>query len=467
MNEVMNRDNYHKRKNKMKKTFLVVISLLMIYDLNYSQNQKNDVIPDESGCNYPVPYNIPQVKDIKEVLDRVKNYFVESTPYRIIDSKTGKTITDFSESNKNAVIDNSKGEFNQWSYTMGVVYAGMNLVTEVTGDKSFVDYAIKSYDFIFDSLPYFIKIDKKYGAKKEQYSQLMHMAALDHCGSIGAALIRTYEKNKDKRYRDMIDTVANYISKKQFRLEDGTLARERPQAQSLWSDDFYMSVPFLAQMGKLTGDKKYWDDAVKQVIQLSERLFDREKKIYDHGWNACEAKYDPKFYWSRANGWAMMAMAELLTVLPQNYIGRERVVDLINLTTQKLASLQDGTGFWHQMLDKESTYMETSGTAMFVFAIARGINKGWIDFTFSPIALAGWNAIVTKVLPNGQVDGTCIGTTFANDNVYYYNRPTSVYAMHGYGPVLLAGAEMITLMNNPKYDVKLNKAIMYRLKENN
>jgi unsaturated rhamnogalacturonyl hydrolase len=449
----------------MKKMFLILISLFMIYSLNFSQGQKIAAIPDESEGNYPVPYGIPQVKDIKEVLDRVKNYFVESTPYRIIDSKTGETIKDFTEPNKNAVVDYSKGEFNLWSYTMGVVYAGMNLATDVTGDKSFANYAIKNYDFIFDNLPYFRMLDKKFGARKEQYGQMIHMAALDRCGSIGAALIKTYEKKKDPRYREMIDTVANYISRKQFRLKDGTLARERPQAKSLWTDDFYMSVPFLVQMGKLTGDKKYWDDAVKQVIQLSERLFDKDKNLYDHGWNAREAKYDPKFYWSRANGWAMMAMSELLTVLPRNYPGRDKVINLVNLNTQQLANLQDGTGFWHQMLDKESSYLETSGTAMFVFSIARGINQGWIDYTYAPVALAGWEALTTKVLANGQVDGTCVGTTFANDNVYYFNRPTSVNAMHGYGPVLLAGAEMIALMNNPKYDVKFNKTIMYKLKD--
>lgn len=448
----------------MRNKFLVIFCMIMIHGAAMAQNKKSDVIPDESEAAYPIPYVIPKPADIKAVIDRVKNYFVESTPYRIVDSKTGNEITDFSEPNKNAVLDLSKGEFTQWSYTMGVVYSGMNLATEVTGDKSYLDYAIKNYNFVFDNLPYFRKVDAKFGSRKEQYGQMMHMAALDHCGSIGAALIKTYGKNKDQRYRDMIDTVANYITNKQFRLDDGTLARERPQAVSLWTDDFYMSVPFLAQMGKLTGDKKYWDDAVKQIIQMSARLFDSNKNLYDHGWNAREAKYDPKFYWGRANGWAMMAMAELLTVLPENYSGRDKVLDYLNLTTQQLANLQDGTGFWHQMLDKESTYLETSGSAMFVFAIARGINEGWIDYTFAPVAITGWNAIATKVLPNGQVEGTCIGTTFANDNVYYFNRPTSVYAMHGYGPVILAGAEMIRLMNNPNFDVKFNKTIMYRLK---
>ena len=447
--------------------FYYVSSILCLFVFKmsmYSQNayDKNYLISKDPEITYPVPYEIPTAESIKKVIDKVKDYFYEATPYRIIDRETNEEITDFSTLNKNASIDLSSGEFNQWAYTMGVVHSGMNLVTEVTGDKSYLDYAVKNYDFIFDHLPYFRQIDKKYKAKKDQWGNLLHMAALDHCGSIGAALIKTYNKHSDKRYRDIIDTVANYISNKQFRLEDGTLARERPQSVSLWTDDFYMSIPFLAQMGKLTGDNKYFDDAVKQVIQMSARLFDWNKRLFDHGWNAVESEYDPKFYWSRSDGWAMMAMVELLSVLPEDYPGRDEVLKILKTNTQGLAMVQDGTGFWHQMLDKENSYLESSGTAMFVFAIARGINRGWINYTYAPVVLAGWNALTTAVKDNGQIEKICVGTTFANDNVYYYNRPTSVYAMHGYGPVLLAGAEVITLLKNPKYQWRFNNTIFIR-----
>jgi len=90
---------------------------------------------------------------------------------------------------------------------------------------------------------------------------------------------------------------------------------------------------------------------------------------------------------------------------------------------------------------------------MFTFAIAKGINEGWISHVYGPVALTGWNATQTRVLENGAVDGTCEGTTFAHDNTYYYNRGKSIYATHGYGPVLYAGAEMIRLLQNDKLDV--------------
>ena len=75
--------------------------------------------------------------------------------------------------------------------------------------------------------------------------------------------------------------------------------------------------------------------------------------------------------------------------------------------------------------------------------------------TFGSVAQAGWCGLATKINAQGQVEGTCVGTTFAGDPVYYYNRPVSVYALHGYGPVLLAGAEMIRLLKNPAIDIQV------------
>lgn len=148
-----------------------------------------------------------------------------------------------------------------------------------------------------------------------------------------------------------------------------------------------------------------------------------------------------------------MTMAEVLSILPENYKGRDKILQLYRTEIQTLANLQDGAGFWHNLLDKTDTYQETSATAMITFAVAKGINEGWISHVYGPVAITGWNAVKSQVLPNGAVDGTCEGTTFAHDNVYYYNRGKSIYATHGYGPVLYAGGEMIRLLQNDKFEI--------------
>jgi hypothetical protein len=72
---------------------------------------------------------------------------------------------------------------------------------------------------------------------------------------------------------------------------------------------------------------------------------------------------------------------------------------------------------------------------------------------YGPAAQLGWNAVATKVNAKGQVEDTCVGTGLAFDPAYYYHRPKSPYAQHGYGPVLLAGAEMIRLLKNDNFAV--------------
>ena len=416
---------------------------------------------------YPIPYEFPNVDSIKTVMDRVRVYYESTSPQQLVDATTGKAITDLSQPNKNATV--SPGFSSEWTYTHGVVLSAFNYLSDVTGDKRFFADNTKFYGFLEKSLPYLRQNETQFGRQPGVWS-LLHIGALDDCGSIGAALIKTYLKDKNKDHLAVINVINDYISNKQFRLDDGTLARHRPQYKSVWVDDMYMSVPFLTNMGVMTGEKKYYDDAVKQVLQMAGRLYVPQTELFDHGWNVNSGDYDPRFYWGRANGWALMSMAELLGVLPKDHPGRDKILHLYRSMIRSLASLQDGTGFWHNLLDRNDTYTETSCTAIFTYAIAKGINEGWISHVYGPVAITGWNATNTRVLANGAVDGTCEGTTFAHDNTYYYHRGKSVDATHGYGPVLYAGAEMMKLLQNPKFDIvkpkpnSINSTFHFRLK---
>ncbi len=140
---------------------------------------------------------------------------------------------------------------------------------------------------------------------------------------------------------------------------------------------------------------------------------------------------------------------EVLDVLPENYKGRDVILKLYQEHVQGLSALQSGEGFWHQLLDKNDSYLETSATAIYTFCIAHGINKGWIDaLAYGPIAILGWHATASKVNEHGEVEGICVGTGMGFDAAFYYYRPVHKYAAHGYGPVLLAGGEIIRLLKN-------------------
>jgi rhamnogalacturonyl hydrolase YesR len=398
-------------------------------------------------ATYPMPYPPATVDQIKAVMDRVRGYLEVMTPVRIVDLATKKQVpTDLSNLPANPGLDPTP--YNLIGYEWGVTYSGMLHAAEVLGDHRYNDY-------VSNRMAAMAAVAAKQSQRSAEFAKdpkppraslrfLIAPRTMDDCGSICCSMIKTARAGiLADALRPLIESSMQYITEKQMRLPDGTLARKGPLPHSLWLDDLYMSVPALAQMGALTGDHRYYDDAIKQVNQFSTRMFVPEKGLFMHGW-AEEMDPHPTFYWARANGWAIAAMAELLSVLPDNYPGRDSVLATYRAEARGLAACQDKSGLWHQMLDRNDTYVETSAAALYVYSIARGVNRGWLNaYSYGPMLSLGWNAIAQQVNSKGQIRNVCIGTGMGFDPAYYAYRPTSVFASHGFGPVLLAGAEMI------------------------
>jgi rhamnogalacturonyl hydrolase YesR len=160
----------------------------------------------------------------------------------------------------------------------------------------------------------------------------------------------------------------------------------------------------------------------------------------------------------------LMAMTELLSDMPEQHPDRGKVLEQFRKAVQGVARVQSGTGLWHQLLDRPDSYLETSASAMFTYAIARGVNRGWIPAVYAPVAQAGWRALEARVRADGNVDGVCVGTTAAADAVYYFNRPTSTTALQGHGAMLMAGAEVMAMVD--AFDInRTNNTYYYRTKK--
>ena len=412
--------------------------------------------------DYPHNYGVPEAGQIEQILTRIYDYLEAVTPARLVDKQTGEEIIDYSKVDEHSIP--APGDFRLNSYEWGVTYAGMLLATEQTGDGKYSDYVTRRLNFMGKALSAFSDFEKQNPEAKYALQRSLHPHALDDCGAICAAMIKVEKAGKAEGLDWIISNYIDYISNKEFRLEDGTLARNRPQPNSIWLDDLFMSVPALAQMGSYSGDTKYLDDAVKQVLQLSKRMFNYDKGLFMHGWIR-EMDEHPQFHWARANGWAVMTMVELLEVLPEDYQGRKQVLDLLRRHIRGLANYQDGTGFWHQLIDRNDTYLETSATAIYTYSIARAINRGYVDAkVYGPMVCLAWHAVASQVNEKGQVEGTCVGTGMGFDPAFYYYRPINVYAAHGYGPVLLAGAEMVELVKN--HDIRINDSATMLYEEN-
>ena len=404
---------------------------------------------------YRVGYGIPNASSVKQTIDRVLRYIDAETPATLVDKQTGREVTRLADINADTQL--KQGGFRLTSYEWGVTYSGVLAAYETTGDAAYRDYVAKRHKLLADIAPAFRKIFATNKRIDGNVRRVIDPHALDDAGAVCCSMIKAElgevkggemksEKSATTTLRPLIDNYIDYIVNKEYRLGDGTFARLRPQKNTVWLDDMFMGIPAVAYMGRLTGEAKYYDEAARQVTQFASRMWVPEKQLFRHGWVEAMDPH-PAFFWGRANGWAILTLCEVLDVLPASHPQRPAILDLLRKHAAGLAALQHHDGFWHQLLDRNDTYLETSATAIYTYCLAHAVNKGWIDAkAFGPVALLGWQAVNSQVNERGQVENVCVGTGMGFDAAFYAYRPVHVMAAHGYGPVIWAGAEMIKLL---------------------
>jgi rhamnogalacturonyl hydrolase YesR len=125
---------------------------------------------------------------------------------------------------------------------------------------------------------------------------------------------------------------------------------------------------------------------------------------------------------------------------------RAKLLEILRRQVNGIKPLQTGSGMWRQALDKPESWEETSCTAMFAYSIARAVNRGWIEPANLSVARKAFQGICRHVTPGGAVNGTCQGTNIGKDLEYYMKRERPDDDLHGRGPVMLAGAELLMAM---------------------
>ncbi len=376
-------------------------------------------------------------------LRRIADGILEDNIRGFIDNETGDVFSDLSEIEPHRDLE-LLSSYSGSDYPAGVINIAMMDLGELIGEQKYIDYTSKNVEFMFANVSHFKTILTKHNHWRLPFASLIVINYLDDCGAMGASIIDAYQLNNNKVYMDYIVRSADFISTKQFRLEDGTLVRNKPVEFSLWADDLYMSVPFLARMGMLSGDEKYFDDAAKQIIQFSDYLWDEHTGLYFHSWHSDEDA-NGVAHWGRANGWVMMAQVELLKLLPEDHPRREELVELFKRQIRGVARYQGESGLWHQLIDRVDSYEETSCTAMFTYGIAYAVNEGILPERYITVAKKGWDGILSKTDTDYQssaVQDICVGTGIESDLNHYYTRPKRANDV-GFGAVISAGVEII------------------------
>jgi unsaturated rhamnogalacturonyl hydrolase len=377
------------------------------------------------------------------LLRLVASGVLRDSPFRFVDRKDGQHYVTPEKAPAGSDLW-PDGPYTDWRYWNGVLNMAMIQVGEELKEPAYTEFAQRNIAFNFDSYGYFKNSYKDQGKWSYPFGQYFIMEELDDCGAMGASVIEVYRHDHQPRYREYIDKAANHVLLQQSRLDDGTLVRSFPQKWTLWADDLYMSISFLARMGELTGEGRYFNEATRQVINFHKYLFDAKSGLMHHCWYS-DVKRPGIAFWGRANGWALMAQIDLLDRLPETHPQRDTVLSLLQKHIDGIAHYQSGEGLWHQLLDKTDSYLETSCSAMFTFAIARAVEKGYIEKRYGSIAKRGWEGVMSKIHPDGQIEGICTGTGVGDDLVFYYHRPAPLNDVHGVGAVLLAGIEVLRL----------------------
>lgn len=386
---------------------------------------------------------------------QIANRIVNSTSYTFINKKTGEKFSNLK--NQEPTFDMLvESKYNQWHYTNGVTNIAMLELASKINDKKYEDYVVHNMNFVFDTnnLNYFSQLYNmalKEGGWNAVRNVSWHMIfrgkRLDDNGPMGASLIEIQKLRPNNAYLQYINETASHLKNDEPRLKDGTIARIWPHENTIWADDAFMAISFLARMGEFSGDKKYFNDAANQVIKYTKYLWDQNKQLYHHCYHTDTQKHGVA-HWSRANGWVFMAQTDLLNVLPENHPQRKKLIQIFQQQAYGIARYQGKNGLWHQVLDREDSYEEITGTAMFVFGIARGVKKGWLHPDLIYVAEQGLKGMSRQISENGDVTNICVGTGIMPSLHYYYNRPTQENDPMGEGPVLRALIEMI---DAPKY----------------
>lgn len=390
-----------------------------------------------------------------EAAVKIADRILTTTTYDFRNTQTGETY----KSVKNLPLSKDikvGSKYNEWHYTNGVTHIALMELADKTGDKKYDKYVLKNMNFIFNdgNLDFFRRqydqamADEGWmGVRKLSWHMIFRGKRLDDNGPMGASLIELQMRHPHASFLNYVNETADHLNYAEPRLVDGTIARLWPHVNSIWADDAFMAISFLSRMGQLTGDDKYFNDAANQVLNYTRYLWCPEKQIYYHCYHT-DNKEHGVAHWSRANGWVFMAQADLLSRMPKDHPMREAVIENFRRQASGVARYQGKNGLWHQLLDKEDSYEEVTGTAMFVFGIARGVKEGWLHPDFIYVAEQGLKGMMQKISDQGDVTAICVGTGIMPSLVYYYNRPTQENDPMGEGPVLRALVEM---MDAPKY----------------
>jgi unsaturated rhamnogalacturonyl hydrolase len=289
----------------------------------------------------------------------------------------------------------------KWDYVHGLVLTSFEALYDKTKNPQYYNY-IKQYAEA--------TIDKNgtvSSYKFDTYNIDMVTA--------GRILFKLYKTTKEERYLTVLQLLRKQITE-QPRTVSGGFWHKKMYPNQMWLDGLYMGEPFYAQYTTQFEKGAQLNDIAKQFELIQLHATDPKTGLLYHGWD--ESKQMPwankttgcsPNFWSRSIGWYVMALVDVLDYFPNNHPKRKELLGYLNNVANSLVQFQDKSGLWYQVTDKggsEGNYLESSGSSMFAYALAKGANKGYLPNKFKAIANKAFDGLTNQLIrtdPDGQI----------------------------------------------------------------
>ncbi len=342
----------------------------------------------------------------------------------------------------------------KWNYEMGTVFMGFERLWRTTGDFRYYLYMKKILDrFITEE-------GNIRTYKLEDYN-------LDNIPT-GRQLLTLHQTRNEKKYKLAADLLRKQLSW-QPRTKAGGFWHKLIYPTQMWLDGLYMGEPFKASYAQMTGRIQDFEDIADQFILMEKVSRDDATGLLYHGWDESrlqrwanpETGKSPEF-WSRAMGWYTMGLVDVLDYFPKDHPKRKDLIDILNRLATAITKYQDpSSSVWWQVTDKggqAGNYLESSGSSMFVYGLAKGVRMGYLDESYISVVRKaaeglGKNFIETDaegvVHLTKAVGGAGLGGNPYRDGsyAYYIKEPTRADDLKAIGPFIQACIE-VDMLNN-------------------
>lgn len=342
-----------------------------------------------------------------------------------------------------------------WGYEEGVLLDGLAAEWALTNNPAKLAYIRAAVDK-------YVKPDGtiQMNASGKPFTAGEHQ--LDNI-ELGRALLFVYRQTHDAKYATAVKFLHEQLAAQPHGASGGYWHKQIYPDQ-MWLDGVYMAEPFRAQYAATFNQAAEFDDIAKQFLLMDQHMRDPKTGLMRHGWDESgkmpwadkTTGLSPEV-WARAMGWYAMALVDVLDWFPKTHPMRGALIADLKRTMSAVVAAQDKTSdLWWQVMDRQGAkgnFEETSGSAMFVYALAKGQRLGYLPAADRVAAEKGWSAIQKRFV-TANTDGTVTltgtvkaaglgGTPYRSGTyAYYVAEARGDNDAKGVGAYLLAGSEM-------------------------